>query len=113
MQKWLEGTGKQQQQCWQEKTTTKRVNEVKEQERDKNTAPSEEDVNFVHHPVRDCSNRAGEEQHLREELRGSSHQSKEKTTEAREASKGRERDNEKQPRKAGAAARETTAGAGS
>ena len=50
---------------------------------------------------------------MREEFRGSPHQSKEKTTETRGASEGRERDSEKQPRKAGGAARETTAGAGS
>ena len=50
---------------------------------------------------------------MREEFRGTPHQSKEKTTETRGASKGRERDNKKQPRKAGRATRETTAGEGS
>ena len=68
---------------------------------------------FVHHPARDHRGTAGEERRIWEECRGIPHQSKEKTTKARGASEGRERDNEKQLRKVGGAARETTAGAGS
>ena len=113
VQKWLEETNKQRQKCRQEKTTAKRVTEVKEQQKDKNIAPGEEEEDFVHHPGRDRKVMAGEEQQIREELRGSPYQSKEKTTETIGASEGRERDNEKQPRKAGGAARETMAGAGS
>ena len=43
--------------------------------------PREEEADFVHHPGRDRKDRAGEEQQMREEFRGSPHQSKEKTTE--------------------------------
>ena len=111
VQKWLEETDKQRQRCRQEKTTAKRVKEGKEQQKDKNIAPREEEADFIHHPGRDRGGTIGEEQQIREEFRGSPHQSKEKTTETIGASEGRERDNEKQPRKAGAA-RETTAGAG-
>ena len=53
VQKWLEETNKQQQRCRQEKTTTKRVKEVKEQQEDKNIAPREEEADFVHQPGRD------------------------------------------------------------
>ena len=91
----------------------KRVKEVKDQQKDKNNAPKEEEADFVHHVGRDHRGRAGEEPQMREECRGSPHQSKENTTETRGASEGRERDNEKQPRKVGGAARETTEGAGS
>ena len=49
----------------QEKTTAKRVKGVTEQQRDKNTTARDEEVDFVHHPMHDCSDsdRAGEEQH--------------------------------------------------
>ena len=53
VQKWLEETHKQRQQCRQEKTTAKRVKEVREQQKDKNIAPKEEEADFVHHPGRD------------------------------------------------------------
>ena len=49
VQKWLEETYKQRQRCWREKTTTKQVKEVKEQQKDKNIAPREKEADFVHH----------------------------------------------------------------
>ena len=92
--------------CREEKTTAKRVKEVKEQQKDKNIAPREEEVDFVHHPGRRRAADAG-----RVERKPTSEQ--EKTTETRGASEERGRDNETQPRKASRAARETTARAGS
>ena len=113
VQKCLEEIDKQRQQSRQEKTITKQVKEVKEEEEDTNTAPREEEAVFVRHLVCDRKDRAREEQHVREEFRGSPPQSKRKATETRGAREGRERHNKKQPRKVGAAPTETTAGAGS
>ena len=67
VQNWLEEIDKQQQ-CRLEKTTTKRVKEVKEQEKDKNISPREEEADFVHHPGRDRRGTAGEEQQMRKSL---------------------------------------------
>ena len=73
MLKWLEETDEQRQRCRQERTTTKRVKEVKEQQKDKNIAPGEEEADFVHHVGRDRRATAGEEQQIWEEFRGSPH----------------------------------------
>ena len=105
VQKWLEEMGKQQQRCRHEKTTTKRVKEVKEQQKDKNIAPREEEADCVHHPGWDRRGRAREEQQIREEFRGSPQQSKEKTTHQREgnrttkSSQGRQAEQQGKPRR--------------
>ena len=82
---------------------------MKEQQKDKNTAPGEEEADFVHPPGRDRWGRAGDEQQIRGEWRGSPYQSKERPPKQEEHQR-EQRDNEKQPRKAGGAAREITAG---
>ena len=108
VQKWLEETDKQQQRCRQEKTTAKRVKEVKEQQKDKNIAPGEEEADFVHQPGRDCRGTVGSGKSLEEariRVRGKKRPPKQEEHQ-REGN-----DNEKQPQKVDRAARETTAGA--